>query len=106
MILVGDAASMTNPVSGEGVTYALETGEMAANHILDSRTSAKGFHIDPSEDSFRKKLEDRYQSYFRLGMLGVKYANKNALMRPMLAAISRKQIWREQMIRALMHLKQ
>ena len=105
MILVGDAASMTNPVSGEGVTYALETGEMAANHILGSRTSAKGFHIDPAEDSFRKKLLDRYQSYFRLGMLSVKYANKNALMRPMLAAISRRQIWREQMIRALMHLK-
>src|SRR5512136_337669 len=100
MILVGDAASMTNPVSGEGVTYALETGEMAANHILDSRTSSKGFHIDPARDSFRKKLVDRYQSFFRLGMLSVKYANKNALMRPALAVIAKRERWREYMIRA------
>jgi geranylgeranyl reductase family protein len=106
MILVGDAASMTNPVSGEGVTYALETGEMAANHILDSRMNGKGYHIDPAEDSFRKKLLDRYQNYFRLGMLSVRYGNKNALMRPLLAAVSKRQSWREHMIRALMHLKQ
>lgn len=105
MILVGDAASMTNPVSGEGITYALETGEMAANHILDSRMSGKGYHINPAEDSFRKKLADRYQNYFRLGTLSVKWGNKNVLMRPMLAAVSKKQRWREHMIRALMHLK-
>ncbi|HTP64371.1 MAG TPA: geranylgeranyl reductase family protein [Geobacteraceae bacterium] len=105
MILVGDAASMTNPVSGEGITYALETGEMAAEHILDSRMSGKGFHIDPAEDSFREKLEKRYRSYFRLGTLSVKWANKNALMRPMLAAVSRRERWREHMIRVLMHLK-
>ncbi len=105
MILVGDAASMTNPVSGEGVTYALETGEMAADHILGSRKNGRGFHIDPTEDSFRKKLVDRYQNYFRLGMLSVKYANKNALMRPALAVIAKRERWREYMIRALMHLR-
>jgi menaquinone-9 beta-reductase len=104
MILVGDAASMTNPVSGEGITYALETGEMAANHILDSRMNGKGYHIDPDEDSFRRKLLERYEHYFRLGTLSVKYGNKNAFMRPMLAAVSRKQRWRENMIRAMMHL--
>jgi flavin-dependent dehydrogenase len=60
MLLIGDAASMTNPVSGEGITYALETGEMAARHILDSRMNGRGFHIDPDEDSFRAKLVDRY----------------------------------------------
>ncbi len=105
MILVGDAASMTNPVSGEGVTYALETGEMAAQHILDGRRSGRGFRLDPAADSFRRKLVDRYQRYFQLGILTVKYANKNALIRPGLAVISKKESWREFMIRALMHLQ-
>jgi hypothetical protein len=50
-------------------------------------------------------LADRYQNYFRLGTLSVKWGNKNVLMRPMLAAVSRRQRWREHMIRALMHLK-
>lgn len=36
--LVGDAASLVDPFSGEGVGNALVTGEMAANHILDSKT--------------------------------------------------------------------
>lgn len=105
MILVGDAASMTNPVSGEGITYALETGEMAAEHILESRMDGRGFHIDPAADSFRRKLEERYQHYFRLGMLSIKWGNRTSFMRPMLAVVSRHRRYREDLIRALMYMR-
>ncbi len=105
LILVGDAASMTNPVSGEGITYALETGEMAAEHILDSRMDGRGFHIDPTQDSFRRKLEERYQHYFRLGMLSIKWGNRTSFMRPMLAVVSRHRRYREDLIRALMYMR-
>ena len=105
MILVGDAASMTNPVSGEGITYALETGEMAAEHILDSRMNGKGFHVDPAQDSFRQKLLDRYEHYFRVGMLSIKWGNRTSFLRPMLAVISRNKRYREDLIRALMYMR-
>lgn len=105
MILVGDAASMTNPVSGEGVTYALETGEMAAEHILDSRMNGRGFHIDPGEDSFREKLVERYEHYFRMGTLSIKWGNRSSFMRPLLLAVSKRRKWREDLIRALMYLR-
>lgn len=36
--LVGDAASLVDPFSGEGVGNALVSGEMAARHILEQRT--------------------------------------------------------------------
>ncbi|MBP03697.1 MAG: hypothetical protein CMA72_02775 [Euryarchaeota archaeon] len=35
--LVGDAASLVDPFSGEGVGNALVTGEMAARHIIEQR---------------------------------------------------------------------
>ncbi len=105
LILVGDAASMTNPVSGEGITYALETGEMAAEHILDSRFASGSFHIDPAEDSFRQKLVDRYQHYFRHGILSIKWGNRTSFMRPLLAFTSKNDYFRRYLVRSLMYLK-
>jgi flavin-dependent dehydrogenase len=105
MILVGDAAGMTNPVSGEGITYALESGEMAAEHILESRMSGRGFHHDPAEDSFRRKLALRYQHYFHLGLQSIRWGNRTSLMRPLLAVVSSNERLREDMIRALMYLR-
>jgi flavin-dependent dehydrogenase len=36
-LLVGDAAGVLDPVSGDGIYEALVTGELAARHILDDR---------------------------------------------------------------------
>jgi flavin-dependent dehydrogenase len=36
--LVGDAASLIDPFSGEGVGNALVTGEIAARHILEGKS--------------------------------------------------------------------
>lgn len=64
LILVGDAASMINPLTGEGIAYALETGQMAAEHIIESRKAGSGFLHDPAKNSFGKKLKSRYGAYF------------------------------------------
>ena len=36
MLLVGDAAGAVNPFNGEGIAYAMETGEMAAELVHDA----------------------------------------------------------------------
>ena len=36
--LIGDAASLVDPFSGEGVGNALVTGEIAARHIVEGRS--------------------------------------------------------------------
>jgi flavin-dependent dehydrogenase len=64
-MLVGDAASLINPLSGEGIAYALESGQMAAQHIAESREGGAGIHHDPEESSFKKKLADRYLKWFK-----------------------------------------
>ncbi|MFC6236468.1 geranylgeranyl reductase family protein [Longivirga aurantiaca] len=35
-MLIGDAAACINPLNGEGIDYALETGRLAAEHIVES----------------------------------------------------------------------
>ena len=105
MILAGDAASMTNPVSGEGITYALETGEMAADHILESRMSGRGIHHDPEEDSFRQKLVDRYEHYFGLGTRSIKRLNRAWIMKPGIAFVARSQKRLDFVVRALMYMR-
>jgi len=64
LILVGDAAGMVNPSNGEGISYALESGAMAARHIIASARGQSGFHHDPGINPFRPKLEARYGRYF------------------------------------------
>jgi len=105
MLLVGDAASMANPLNGEGITYALESGKMAAEHIIDSVKRDGKIHHDPEEGSFREKLLWEYGSYFKKGTKSMKWGNRPAFIRLLLAYSTRKPAYREEFIRALMHLR-
>ena len=40
-LLVGDAASLVDPFSGEGVGNALVSGEMAARHVMENKGGAE-----------------------------------------------------------------
>ncbi|QBI18205.1 NAD(P)/FAD-dependent oxidoreductase [Egibacter rhizosphaerae] len=47
ILLVGDAASLINPVSGEGIYYALASGELAGRAAAgDPRTAARRYPAD------------------------------------------------------------
>jgi geranylgeranyl reductase family protein len=39
-MLIGDAAACINPLNGEGIDYALETGRLAAEHLVSNRSGA------------------------------------------------------------------
>lgn len=66
-MLIGDAAACINPLNGEGIDYALETGRMAAEHVVSS-----GSHVDYSA-SWPAELYAEYGEAFsiarRLGIL-------------------------------------
>jgi geranylgeranyl reductase family protein len=63
MLLVGDAGGVTNPFNGEGIAYAMETGELAAELIAASlaRNRPAIAHLYPV------LLRERYGRYFFLG---------------------------------------
>jgi geranylgeranyl reductase family protein len=63
LLLVGDAGGLTNPFNGEGIAYAMETGELAAELISDSlaRSRPAIAHMYPLI------LRERYAKYYFIG---------------------------------------
>jgi menaquinone-9 beta-reductase len=63
MLLVGDAGGLTNPFNGEGIAYAMETGELAAELIADSLTRNR----PAIANMYPLLLRERYGRYYFLG---------------------------------------
>jgi menaquinone-9 beta-reductase len=60
-LLVGEAAGLVNPLTGEGIDYALESGEIAAEHIAASLATG-----DPSRvRDYDRQLRAQFEPLFR-----------------------------------------
>ena len=73
LLLVGDAGGMVNPFNGEGIAYALESAELAADAIAEAH--ARGIGTEPAERAlhgYRTELRARLGGYYRLGTIFVK----------------------------------
>jgi geranylgeranyl reductase family protein len=77
MLLVGDAAGLVNPFNGEGIAYAMESGELAAELIGEAlvRDRAGLAHLYPTI------LRERYGRYFRIGTNFVRAIGHPSVMR-------------------------
>jgi len=62
ILLVGEAAGLGNPLTGEGLDYALECGEIAAQHLSEILTSGD----DPARLSeYAAALNRKYAAIFK-----------------------------------------
>jgi geranylgeranyl reductase family protein len=79
MLLVGDAGGMVNPFNGEGIAYAMESGEMAADVVTQalSRSTDSGRVLQ----SYVSALDTRYGGYYTLGRLFVRAIGHPEVMR-------------------------
>jgi flavin-dependent dehydrogenase len=77
MLVVGDAAGLVNPFNGEGIAYAMESGELAAELIHDAlvRDRPGLAHLYPTI------LRERYARYYRIGTNFVRAIGHPAVMR-------------------------
>jgi geranylgeranyl reductase family protein len=77
MLVVGDAAGVVNPFNGEGIAYAIESGEIAAELIHDALVKDRPglAHAYPTV------LRQRYGQYFRIGSRFVRMIGNPTLMR-------------------------
>ncbi len=55
-LLVGDAAGVLDPVSGDGIYEAFVTGRLASEHVL-ALLEGKADRLDPYDDSVRLELD-------------------------------------------------
>ena len=65
LVIVGDAAGMISPFTGEGISYALESGSLAAEAI--DRNLKPGLSGPPDLSDFVALLEKNYSGYFETG---------------------------------------
>lgn len=64
VLLVGEAAGLVNPLTGEGIDYALESGKVAAEHLL--HLFASGDVSIHSLAEYDHLLRQRFQRLFRV----------------------------------------
>ncbi len=61
-LLVGEAAGLVNPLTGEGIDYALESGQLAASHLL--AMFAAGDFSPARHAEYDRLLRARFQRLF------------------------------------------
>ncbi len=77
MLVIGDAGGIVNPFNGEGISYAMETGKMAAELVYESLAGSRPglAHIYPT------LVRQRYGKYYAMGNVFVKLIGNPRIMR-------------------------
>ena len=77
LLLVGDAGGVVNPFTGEGIAYAIESAELAAELIHEALSSGR----PGLAHAYPIALRQRYGGYFTLGRLFARAIGNATIMR-------------------------
>ncbi|MBI4261451.1 MAG: geranylgeranyl reductase family protein [Actinobacteria bacterium] len=77
LLVVGDAGGVVNPFNGEGIAYAIETAEIAAELVFEALSRGRPglAHVYPTV------LRERYGRYYWIGRKFVQAIGNPAVMR-------------------------
>ena len=81
LLLVGDAGGLVNPFNGEGIAYAMESGEILARTITQALARGRGTETERVLAGYPHALSQEYGGYYTLGRVFVKLIGKPGLMR-------------------------
>ncbi|MFI7247819.1 geranylgeranyl reductase family protein [Micromonospora chalcea] len=81
VLLVGDSGGMVNPFNGEGIAYAMESGEMAAEVVVQALARPAGAERERALLAYPQELKARFGGYYRLGGVFVKLIGRPEIMR-------------------------
>ena len=81
LLLAGDAGGMVNPFNGEGIAYAMESGEILARTIVQAFARGSKAETERVLMGYPRALQDAYGGYYALGRQFVKLIGKPSLMR-------------------------
>ena len=81
LLLTGDAAGMVNPFNGEGIAYAMESGEILARTIAQALALPDRARAEQVLRGYPRALADSYGGYYALGRLFVQIIGRPQLMR-------------------------
>jgi len=81
LLLVGDAGGMVNPFNGEGIAYAMESGQIAADVIVQAQARQTPAQRELALRRYPKVLKDVYGGYYTLGRAFVKLIGNPKIMK-------------------------
>ncbi|MER6689329.1 geranylgeranyl reductase family protein [Streptomyces minutiscleroticus] len=67
MMLIGDCGGMVNPCNGEGIPYAMEAGELAAEIAAQALVRPEGPRRERALAHYAQEINRRHGGYYRLG---------------------------------------
>ncbi|MEC3996300.1 geranylgeranyl reductase family protein [Actinacidiphila sp. DG2A-62] len=80
LLLVGDAGGLVNPFNGEGIAYAMESGQLAADVITQAHARATSAQRELALQRYPRILKDTYGGYYTLGRAFVKLIGNPKVM--------------------------
>jgi menaquinone-9 beta-reductase len=80
LMLLGDAGGMVNPFNGEGIPYAMESGQFAAEVAAQAHRRQQN-QRERALSAYPKALKDTYGGYYTLGRFFVKLIGNPEVMR-------------------------
>jgi geranylgeranyl reductase family protein len=80
LLLAGDAGGMVNPFNGEGIAYAMESGEIAARVVTQALSRPAWPETERVLRTYPQALKDAYGGYYTLGRLFVRAIGRPELM--------------------------
>ena len=93
LLLAGDAGGMVNPFNGEGIAYAMESGEILARTVTQALARSRRTETEQVLAEYPRALSQAYGGYYTLGRAFVKaigrphlmhFATKHGMSRPAL----------------------
>ncbi len=81
LLLAGDAGGMVNPFNGEGIAYAMESGEILARTIAQALARPSRAETERVLAGYPRALREAYGGYYALGRVFVKAIGRPDLMR-------------------------
>ncbi|KOG07437.1 MULTISPECIES: geranylgeranyl reductase family protein [Streptomyces] len=81
LLLTGDAGGMINPLSGEGIDYAMESGRLAADTVSRALGRPTAAAREEALQGYPEAVRAAYGRYFTVGRLVVHALNQPRIMK-------------------------
>jgi menaquinone-9 beta-reductase len=81
VLLSGDSGGMVNPFNGEGIDYALESGHLAAETVVQALARPEGPARERVLEGYAAALDSAYGGYFTLGRVFAKMIGNPTFMK-------------------------
>ncbi len=81
MLLVGDSGGMVNPFNGEGIAYAMESGQLAAEIIAQALARPTDDARERALAAYPQTLKSTYGGYYTVGRVFVKLIGDDRVMK-------------------------